>query len=125
LREYVTVAVGGALGATARSAFGNLALAWFGARFPWGTFGVIVLGSFAIGLVGVLAIEFGQLSGAWRQFLIVGILGGFTTFSSLSCETSVFLRAEDYLRATTYLTATLAAGFAAVFVGIGVARAVH
>ena len=83
------VALGGALGSVARYAFSGIAVRWLGAGFPYGTLFVNVTGSFTIGLLAALvAADDRPLLGAdARAFLLVGVLGGFTTFSSFSLET--------------------------------------
>ena len=86
---YLWVALGGALGSVARYACSGMAVRWFGATFPYGTLFVNVAGSFAIGLLAALVAADGRrlLSPDARAFLLVGVLGGFTTFSSFSLET--------------------------------------
>jgi CrcB protein len=86
---YLWVALGGALGSVARYACSSAAARWLGAGFPWGTLFVNVTGSFAIGLLAALAAADGRplLGADARAFLLVGVLGGFTTFSSFSLET--------------------------------------
>ena len=85
------VAAGGALGAVARSLVTGVLFTWVPGAYPWGTLVVNVVGSFAIGVL------FASLSGAlWlhtiaRPFLVVGFLGGFTTFSAFSIETLTLL----------------------------------
>lgn len=91
---YVWVALGGALGSVARYACATTAARWLGAAFPWGTLLVNVTGSFAIGLLAVLVAADGRplLAGDARAFLLVGVLGGFTTFSSFSLDTLALVR---------------------------------
>ena len=91
---YLWVALGGALGSVARYACSGLAVRWFGSGFPWGTLFVNVTGSFAIGvLAALLAADGRPLLGAdARAFAMVGVLGGFTTFSSFSLETLNLVR---------------------------------
>jgi CrcB protein len=86
---YVWVALGGALGSVARYGCSLAATRWLGTAFPWGTMFVNVTGSFTIGLLAaVVAADGRALLGAdARAFVIVGLLGGFTTFSSFSLET--------------------------------------
>ena len=83
------VALGGALGSVARFAISGAAVRWLGAGFPYGTLFVNVTGSFTIGLLAALAAADGRpaLGADARAFLLVGVLGGFTTFSSFSLET--------------------------------------
>jgi fluoride exporter len=91
LRTYLWVAIGGALGSVARFWVGALVLERFGRTFPWGTLAVNVSGSFLIGVIAVLAGEQGRLAPATRtfvmQFLMVGVCGGYTTFSAFSLQT--------------------------------------
>ena len=86
---YLWVALGGALGSVARHACSTAAARWLGAGFPYGTLFVNVAGSFAIGLLAALVASNGRplLSLDARAFVLVGVLGGFTTFSSFSLET--------------------------------------
>ena len=86
---YLWVALGGALGSVARYACSTAAARFFGAGFPYGTLFVNVAGSFAIGLLAALVSADGRpsLGVDARAFVLVGVLGGFTTFSSLSLET--------------------------------------
>lgn len=91
---YLWVALGGALGSVARYACSSLAVRWFGNSFPWGTLFVNVSGSFAIGVLAALVTADGRplLGSDARAFAMVGVLGGFTTFSSFSLETLNLVR---------------------------------
>jgi len=91
---YLWVALGGALGSVARYACSSAAARWLGAGFPWGTLFVNVTGSFAIGVLAALVAADGRplLGADARAFLLVGVLGGFTTFSSFSLETLALAR---------------------------------
>jgi fluoride exporter len=91
---YLWVALGGALGSIARYACSGAAVRWLGAGFPYGTLFVNVSGSFAIGLLAALVASDGRpsLSPDARAFVLVGVLGGFTTFSSFSLETLNLMR---------------------------------
>src|ERR1044071_1912961 len=86
---YLLVAFGGALGSVARYACSGVALRLFGLGFPYGTLFVNVVGSYAIGVIGTIAIAGGRTLTPpdIRAFLVTGILGGFTTFSAFSLET--------------------------------------
>ncbi|MGD9891929.1 MAG: fluoride efflux transporter CrcB [Dehalococcoidia bacterium] len=81
------VLLGGALGSGARYLVSVWLLERFGGGFPWGTLTVNVIGSFLIGVIATLADERAVIGPSARVFLIVGVLGGFTTFSSFSLET--------------------------------------
>lgn len=106
---YLWVALGGALGSVARFACSGLAARWFGLGFPWGTLFVNVTGSFAIGLLASLSAPDGRpwLAPDARAFVLVGILGGFTTFSSFSLETLTLARNGSLGVAGGYVAASL------------------
>lgn len=122
----LAVAAGGALGAWLRFQTGRLFLAAIGpaaaGAFPWSTLTVNVLGSAAMGLlVGWLA-RHGADGEQWRLLLGVGVLGGFTTFSSFALEFAVFIERGALGLAATYVAASLVAGFAALFAGLWLSR---
>ncbi|WP_428374694.1 fluoride efflux transporter CrcB [Lichenicoccus sp.] len=88
------VAVGGAVGSVLRYLIGLATVAAWGSAFPWGTILINIAGSFVIGLVGAATLEGGMLpaSPALRAFVMVGLCGGFTTFSSFSLQTLELVR---------------------------------
>ena len=100
---YLWVAIGGALGSVARFWINGLVSEKFGATFPWGTLAINVTGSFVIGIIGALAIPEGRMDSPSRQFvtqfLMIGICGGYTTFSSFSLQTLNLLREREWLYA--------------------------
>jgi CrcB protein len=116
---YLWVALGGALGSAARYGCSGIAARWLGIGFPYGTLFVNVAGSFMIGLLGTLALGGGRLIASTdaRAFVIVGVLGGFTTFSSFSLETLNLARAGNLLAATAYIALSLVLCLAAVWLG--------
>lgn len=107
LQNLAAVALGSALGGVARYGVGELAMAWLGRSFPWGTLGVNLLGSVAIGMAWVLLAERTGNAEAWRYFWILGVLGGFTTFSSFSLETLWLAEQHGFLRAGFYVVASV------------------
>ncbi len=119
--NVLLVAIGGAIGAAARYLAGLWIAARFGAGFPWGTFFVNVTGSFLIGIVLVL-VERGTLPGEARLFLAVGILGGYTTFSSFSYETLQLL-SGDIRPVLLNAFGQLFVGLLVVYLGVVFARA--
>jgi len=93
------VAVGSALGGVARYWCSGIIANLVGETFPWGTLIVNVMGSFLIGLIATVSGTDGRfiISAEARQFLMVGILGGFTTFSSFSLQTLTLARDGQWL----------------------------
>jgi CrcB protein len=98
---YVWVALGSALGGVARYGASLLALRLWGPEFPWGTILINIAGSFLIAFFGTLTAISGPYpaSAALRIFVMVGICGGFTTFSSFSLQTLELARDEQWLAA--------------------------
>jgi CrcB protein len=100
---YLWVAIGGALGSVSRYWLSGLVAARFGETFPWGTLVINVTGSFVIGIFAALAIPEGRMDSQSRmfatQFLMIGVCGGYTTFSSFSLQTLNLLREREWLYA--------------------------
>lgn len=105
----VLVAVGGVLGALARY---GVSLALPAGDWPWATLAVNLAGSLAIGL---LIPRLG--SGAWRPFLVTGVLGGFTTFSALAVETTSLVDGGRAPLALAYVAVTVVGGLALAAAG--------
>lgn len=122
MRLALAVAAGGALGAMARHFIGALALRLLGPHFPWGTLTVNVAGSFLMGaLIGMLALR-GQASPLLRAFLAVGVLGGFTTFSSFSLDAVALIERRAHLAALGYVLASVLLSIGALFGGLRLVR---
>jgi CrcB protein len=119
LWSYLWIAVGSALGGVARYACSGLVANSVGEMFPWGTLVVNIVGSFAIGFFNSLSGPDGRLvaSTAARQFVMVGICGGYTTFSSFSLQTLNLVRDGDAVRALANINASFALCLLAVWVG--------
>jgi CrcB protein len=113
----VGVAVGGALGSLLRWWLSGAIQRITGSPFPWGTFAVNAIGSFAIGILAALSLERALVSPAARVFLITGVLGGFTTFSAFSYETFGLLRDSQWLPALGYSLGSVFAGVAGATLG--------
>lgn len=100
---YALVATGGALGSVARLALSDFISRRLGEALPWGTILVNVLGSLVIGVLGAITLPTARFSPETRtwitQFLMIGICGGFTTFSSFSLQTFKLLQKGDWLLA--------------------------
>jgi CrcB protein len=122
-RDILLVALGGAIGSVARYLVGRLMGPTADSPFPWHTFVVNATGAFVIGLVLVLAARQGW-PGWWRPLLAVGILGGYTTFSTLSLEiVELGLRGSSII-AAVYGLGSLLAGVLGALAGIMIGRAV-
>jgi CrcB protein len=117
VRDLGLVALGGAIGSMLRWGLTGVVQRWTGSAFPWGTFVVNAAGSLAIGLIAALALERALVSPAVRLFSIVGVLGGFTTFSAFSYETLALLRDGQWLAATGYALGSVTVGVIAALVG--------
>jgi len=118
---YLWVALGGALGSVARFWVNGLVSEKLGATFPWGTLAINVGGSFVIGIVGALAIPEGRMDSQSRifatQFLMVGVCGGYTTFSSFSLQTLNLLRDREWLFAGGNVILSVVLCMVAVWLG--------
>jgi len=101
LQMYLAVAMGGALGTVGRYFLSGVVANTFGETFPWGTLIINVTGSFVIGFFGTLTGPDGRLfvSGTTRQFVMVGLCGGYTTFSSFSLQTLNLINDREWLYA--------------------------
>ncbi|WP_253799512.1 fluoride efflux transporter CrcB [Nocardia amikacinitolerans] len=115
------ISVGGGIGAVMRYLVG---LRWPSQPYqvPWATFAVNVVGCFSIGILMVLITEVWVAHRLLRPFLGVGLLGGFTTFSTYSVEIRRLLESGAAIEAFGYLGGTVAASLGAVWLGMGVAR---
>jgi CrcB protein len=118
------VMAGGAVGSGARFLTGRAATTAFGPGFPWGTLAVNVIGGLLMGaLVGVLAraVDGGE---NWRLLLGVGVLGGFTTFSTFSLDTVTMLQRGDPGLAASYILVSVIGSVAALFAGLALTRSI-
>ncbi len=122
MKMILAVATGGALGATGRFLVGKAMLRLMGSGFPWGTFTVNIIGSFAIGLVVTLLAARYNLSHHWQGFLVMGVLGGFTTFSAFSMEVGLMIERNEITNAAFYAGGSLIFGVAAMFMGLYAGR---
>ena len=124
-QQLMLVMAGGALGAAARFCLGGLLLRQFGSGFPWGTFAVNMIGSFAVGFLALWLEGRGPSALYWRAFLIVGMLGALTTYSALMLECLMLARSERQVAALGYLAVTLVLGLLLVWLGARTAVAIR
>lgn len=116
------VAVGGALGTLARY-FGMIFIGRkLGTNFPWAVFVVNIVGSFTIGVVAELQALVLNNSEMVRAFMIVGVLGGFTTFSSFSLDTWLLVERGQISMAFVYAMGSVALGVAGLVLGLYAVR---
>ncbi len=116
------IAAGGALGAVARYGLGGWVQRITGSDLPWGTVAVNVSGSLMLGFL-VIWLRASIASADARSFVTIGVLGGFTTFSTLSFETVAMLQEGEWGRASGYALGSLALGVVAVVLGMAAAEA--
>ena len=124
-QQLLLVMAGGALGAAGRFCLGGALLRSFGHGIPWGTLAANLVGSFAVGFIAVWLDGRGPSALYWRAFLIVGVLGGLTTFSALMLEALLFARAQRNDLLLAYLGGTLVAGLLLVWAGARLAEALR
>ncbi len=118
-----TVALGGAFGAALRFLAGAWAVRAFGTGFPWGTVGVNVLGSFAMGAAAALVIErYPGASPLVRNLLMTGVLGGFTTFSTFSLDALMLVEKGRIAAAAAYVGGSVTLSILALWAGLLLAR---
>lgn len=123
MTSFLTVALGGAIGASARHGLGLLMLRFFGTGFPVGTLLANVIGGLLMGLLmGWLVRETPDGAQTIRLFAGVGVLGGFTTFSAFSLEAMRMLEAKTYGVFFGYVGASVILSIAAVALGLFIMR---
>jgi fluoride exporter len=120
----LAIALAGALGALARYWLDGVVSGRTGGGFPWGTFAINVTGSFLLGLVFTLLTERYRVDPWLRAALTIGFLGAYTTFSTLSLETYRLLEDGAVGLALANALGSLAAGLAALYVGVVLGRVV-
>src|SRR5258706_8892176 len=118
---YLWIAIGGALGSVGRYWLNGIVSAKFGETFPLGTLAINVIGSFIIGVFAALTLPEGRMSSDSRafttQFVMIGICGGFTTFSSFSLQTINLLRDREWLYAGGNVLLSVAVCLIATWLG--------
>ncbi len=119
LVTYLWIALGSALGGMARYGLSGLVASWLGQSFPWSTLVINVLGSFVIGFFATLTGPDGRIlaSDDVRRFVMVGLCGGFTTFSAFSFQTLDLAQGGDFTRAGLNVASSVALCLASVWLG--------
>ena len=124
MERVLWIAAGGAAGSVVRYLIGRWLTEAVRTDFPWGTFAVNVAGSLLLGLVMHLAVEAKVLSDTARLAVGVGVLGGFTTYSTFAYETWRMTDAREFGHAAIYVVSTIVACLAGVAAGTAVGRAI-
>tara|TARA_R110000868_G_scaffold29889_1_gene110957 strand:+ start:16818 stop:17201 length:384 start_codon:yes stop_codon:yes gene_type:complete len=124
IKTLIFVALGGAVGASGRYAVGVLATRLGSGQFPWGTFTVNVTGSFLLGVLAALMAFTWSPSSEFRAFLVVGVLGGFTTFSAFSLDVGLLIEKDRLLLAALYLGGTVLLSIGGLLAGLKLTRMV-
>lgn len=120
--KYFLILLFGGLGSLARYLVSMAVMHRIGWRLPWGTLVVNVTGSFLIGLIMATLTERVALSPNWRFALVVGFLGGYTTFSSFEWETFTAVRDGGFWIGAMNVVGSVTLGYAAVWLGAALAR---
>jgi CrcB protein len=118
----INVALGGALGSVARYMIGIYAGRLLGTAFPWGTLFINVSGSFLIGAFAEAFALRWDTTQSTRIFLVVGICGGYTTFSTFSLEIVTLIGRGEMLAASAYAVASVALSVAALYAALHIMR---
>ena len=120
--KVAVVAIGGALGAAARYGVAILVARFWAGAFPLATFLINVSGSFILGFFATFAVEKSTLDPLWRLLVATGFVGAYTTFSTFEYETQALTETGATMIAVANIAASVIAGFAAVQLGVILAR---
>ena len=115
--KYLIVLAGAGMGGLARYVAGTWIMSKYGGRFPLGTFVINVTGSFLIGILMALLTERLHPHPHWRLFLVVGFLGGYTTFSSFEYEIYQAVRDGERWLGLIYMSSSVLVGYLGVWLG--------
>ena len=117
MESYILVALGGAIGSVGRFGISQIFSSKAPTSFPWATLLINLVGCLLIGLIVGLAERYQVSSRSLRCFFIVGICGGFTTFSAFSLEALNLFQASQNIQAIAYVLISIVLGLALTFCG--------
>jgi CrcB protein len=120
----LAVALGGAAGSLARYAVAGLIQRPTWSGFPWGIFVVNISGGFIMGVLTELMALRWNVTPELRAFLTIGVLGGYTTFSTFSLESALLIERGEWLMAVSYMAGSAVLSVAALFAGLWIVRVV-
>jgi len=124
VRQYLMIALGGALGAIARYEVASRIQSRLVSAFPWGTFVVNITGCFIMGLVTTVLVEKVGLHENWRFLIPVGFIGAYTTFSTFEMETYRAVTGGSMATGLANVLGSLIVGYVALWLGVLSARVV-
>ena len=122
MKIILVIALGGALGSVARYLVGKASLLLWGPDFPWGTLIVNIIGCFIMGLLAGLTAHYTELSQEVKSFLLIGLIGGFTTFSAFALDVVALYQRGAWMVAAGYLSASVIASIIALLGGLFLVR---
>lgn len=122
MKTLLVIFLGGGLGASTRHCFSTFITHFFGYNFPYGILMVNIVGSFLMGLLLSLMSHFWSANLLWRHFLLIGFLGGFTTFSSFSADTILLIERGDWPQALLYIICSVALSLSLLVLGLHIPR---
>jgi CrcB protein len=122
MAKLAAIAIGGAAGSVLRYGVSQGIHALVGRGFPWGTLVVNSLGSLLVGFIFVYLVERSAVSEVLRAALFIGLLGGFTTFSTFSLETLVLIEEASYLKAVINIFISVVLCLGGAWLGMTLAR---
>ncbi|AGH98826.1 fluoride efflux transporter CrcB [Micavibrio aeruginosavorus] len=124
MQTILAIAAGGAIGSVVRHLLNNGVAAFVPSGFPWGILACNVIGSTLMGvLIGVFALS-AEASAPWRAFLMVGVLGGFTTFSAFSADTILLWERGAFTQAALYVALSVGLSLAGLVAGLACVRGI-
>lgn len=122
MKQVMAIALGGAVGSLLRFWVAQAVHLWTGRGFPYGTLVVNVSGCLAIGILYVLLVERLSVAPEWRAAILIGVLGGYTTFSSFSMETLLLLEDGAHAKALMNVLLSISLCLVAVWLGMVAGR---